>query len=264
MEEASMRHRSGRSGEALRDEALRGEVTRGEATRAKLPRRRHWWRWILEGVAALVVLAVAVTAIVVKLTPGPAPLALPKDAAAPSGPLDGTWRVTTGSVAGFRVRETIIGFSNDVTGRTSDVTGTVVIADDQVVRAMFRVSLDAITVDGKARQPQLVRSLDVTAHPVATVTLTRPVPLPAAFTSGGTATRTAAATLTLSGTTRPVTVTLSARRDGTAIETAGSLPVAFADFGVTGPSGYGVLGSLASNGTAEFLLILRSRAGGDA
>jgi len=224
--------------------------------RAKPPRRRHWWRWILGGVVALVVLAVAATGAVIELTPGPVPLALPKDAAAPSGALDGTWRVTTGSVAGFRVRETVIGFSNDVTGRTGDVTGTAVVTGAQVAHATFQVSLDAITVDGKARQPQLVQSLDTAAHPVATVTLTRPVPLPAAFSSGATVTRTAAVALTLNGTTRPVMVTLSARRDGTAIEAAGSLPVAFADFGITGPRGYGVFGSLASNGTAEFLLIL--------
>ncbi len=242
-----MQHRSARSGEALTS----------AAPGAKPPRRRHWWRWIVEGVVALVVLAVAATGVVVKATPGSAPLALPKDAAAPSGPLDGTWQVTTGSVVGFRVRETIIGFSNDATGRTGDVNGTIVVADGQVVHATFRVSLDAITVDGKARQPQLVKSLGVTAHPVATVTLTRPVPLPAAFFSGGIVRLTAAAMLTLNGDTRPVTVTLSARRDGTEIETAGSLPVAFEDFGITGPSGYGVLGSLASNGTAEFLLILR-------
>lgn len=244
-----MRHRFARSGGALRD----------EDPEAKPPRRRHRWRWVLGGAVALVVLAVAATGIVVTLTPGPAPLALPKDAAAPSGPLDGTWQVTTGSVAGFRVRETIIGFSNDVTGRTGDVTGTAVTAGAAVSRATFRVSLGAITVAGKTRQPQLVKSLGVTAHPVATVTLTRPVPLPAAFPAGAVVTRTAAATLTLNGTTRPVTVTLSARRDGTAIEAAGSLPVAFSGFRITGPGGYGFLGSLASDGTAEFLLILRPR-----
>ena len=244
-----MRYRPARSREALT----------GEEPGAEPSRRRHRWRWILGGVATVVVLAVAATGTVVTLTPGPAPLALPKDAAAPSGPLDGTWRVAAGSVAGFRVRETVIGFSNDLTGRTGDVTGTVTVAGAEVSRATFRVSLAAITVDGKTRQPQLVKSLGVTAHPVATITLTRPVPLPAAFPAGAAVTRTAAATLTLNGTTRPVTVTLSARRDGTAIEAAGSLPVAFSGFGITGPSGYGVLGSLASGGTAEFLLILRPR-----
>ena len=223
---------------------------------------RHKWRWILGGVVGLLVLAVAATGVIVELTPGPAPLALPRHAAAPSGPLDGTWQVAPGSVAGFRVRETVIGFSNDVTGRTGDVTGTAVATGAQLVRATFRVGLGAITVNGKARQPQLVKSLGVATHPVATVALTRPLRLPAAFATGAVITRTVPARLTLNGTTRPVPVTLAARRAGPAIEAAGSLPVTFADFHVTGPHGYGILGSLASHGTAEFLLILRSRPAG--
>ena len=240
-----------------------GHARSGEASRSlesgTPPPQRHWWRWILGSVLALVVLAVAATGAVVTLTPGPAPLALPKDAAAPSGPLDGTWQVAAGSVAGFRIRETIIGFSNDVTGRTSDVTGTTVLAGTGISSATFQVSLDAIVVSGKTRQPQLVKSLGVTAHPYATVTVTQPVPLPAAFAAGAMLTRTVAAELTLNGITRPVTVTLSARRDGTAIEAAGSLPVTFSAFRITGPSGLGFFGSLASDGTAEFLLVLRQR-----
>jgi polyisoprenoid-binding protein YceI len=228
----------------------------------KPPRRRHWWRWIAGGLVALVVLAVAATGLVVTLTPGPAPLALPGHAAAPSGPPDGTWRVAAGSVAGFRIRETVIGFSNTVTGRTGDISGTAVVAAGRLTRATFQVNLNAVTVNGKARQPQLVQSLNTVRYPVATITLAGPVALPAAFTSGGTITRTAAATLTLNGTTRPVRVTLTARRDGPVIRAAGSLPVAFADFGISRPRGYGFLGSLATNGTAEFLLVLaRSPAG---
>jgi polyisoprenoid-binding protein YceI len=235
------------------------EERKSETPRTESSRRRHWWRWILGGVVALVVLGVAATGLVVTLTPGPAPLVLPKAAAAPSGPLDGTWETATGSLAGFRVRETIIGFSNEVTGRTGSVSGTAVVSGTDVSSAAFQVSLGTISVDGKTGQPQLVKSLGVAAHPLATVTLTRPVPLPAAFAAGATVTRTAAATLTLNGTTRPVPVTLSARRDGTAIEVAGWLPVAFADFRISQPSGLGFLGSLANNGTAEFLLILRPR-----
>jgi polyisoprenoid-binding protein YceI len=214
-------------------------------------------------VLALVVLVVVAVVAIVTLQPSAAPLTLPGDAAAaPAGQLGGTWHVTTGSLAGFRVRESILGIGNDVTGRTGDVTGTAVLAGRKVTRATFRVSLDAITVNGKARQPQLVQSLDTAAYPVATVTLARPVTLPAAFSSGATVTATAAATLTLNGITRPVTVTLSARRDGAAIEAAGSLPAAFADFGIKGPGGDGVFGSLASNGTAEYLLILVPAAAG--
>jgi polyisoprenoid-binding protein YceI len=161
------------------------------------------------------------------------------------------------SVAGFRVRETVIGFSNDVTGRTGDVAGTVTVAGAYVSSAAFQVTLASISVGGKTGQPQLVKSLGVTAHPLATVTLARPVPLPAAFSTGVVLTRTAAGTLTLNGVTRPVAVTLSARRDGSAIEVAGSLPVTFSSFHIAGPGGYGFLGSLASDGTAEFLLVLR-------
>jgi polyisoprenoid-binding protein YceI len=228
----------------------------GQELQAVPPRQRRRLRWVLGGLLALVVLLVVAVVAVIRLQPSQPPLALPAGAAAPAGQLDGTWHVATGSVAGFRVRESILGVGNDVTGRTGDVTGTAVLTTRRVSSATFRVSLDAITVNGKARQPQLIQSLEVAAHPVATITLTGPVTLPAAFSSGGTITRTAAATLTLNGITRPVTVTLSARRDASAVEAAGSLPVAFVDFGVKGPSGYGALGSLADNGTAEFLLIL--------
>ena len=175
--------------------------------------------------------------------------------AAPSGPLDGTRQVGPGSVAGFRVRETVIGFSYEVTGRTGDVTGTVVVAGDQVSHATFQVSLGSLQVDEKTRKPQFVQRLDVADHPDATVTLTGPVALPAAFSSGALITRTAAGTLTLNGITRPVTVTLTARRDGTSIEADGSLPVAFSQFRIKEPSGHGFW-SLGT-GTAEFLLILR-------
>jgi len=234
-------------------------LSSGAELEAKPSRRWRWGRWVLGAVIALVVIVIAAAAVVVKLQPSPPPLALPAGAvAAPAGQLDGTWHVTTGSVAGFRVRESLLGIGNDVTGRTGDVTGRATLAGARLTSATFRVDLDAITVDGKARQPQLVQSLDTAAHPVATVTLTSPVGLPAAFAAGATVTRTATAALTLNGTTRPVTVTLSARRDGPAIEAAGSLPVAFADFGIKGPGGYGIFGSLAGAGTAEFLLILRA------
>jgi polyisoprenoid-binding protein YceI len=229
----------------------------GKELQPNPPRRRHWLRWVLGGLLAVVVVLVVAAVAVIKLQPSQPPLVLPSSAAAaPTGQLDGPRQVATGSVAGFRVRESFLGVGNDVTGRTGDVTGTAMVRNGRVASATFRVSLYAITVNGKARQPQLVQSLEAAAHPVATVTLAGPVMLPATFSSGATITRMAAGTLTLNGITRPVAVTLSARRDGTAIEAAGSLPVTFADFGIKEPSGYGALGSLAGNGTAEFLLIL--------
>ena len=58
------------------------------------------------------------------------------------------------------------------------------------------------------------------------------------------------------GTSRLVTITISGRRNGPALQAAGSIPIAFSDWGIKGPAGYGVFGSLANHGTAEFLLLL--------
>ena len=64
----------------------------------------------------------------------------------------------------------------------------------------------------------------------------------------------------MNGVTRPVTVTPTARRDGTALQTAGTIPISFGTWGIKGPKGYGPVGLLASHGTAEFVLVLH-RAG---
>ena len=223
-------------------------------------RRRRWWQWLLVGVVLLGVVVVGGAAIFVKSQPSAAPLTLPAAAARPStGSADGTWDVSTGSAAGFRIRESALGFGDDVTGRTTSVTGTAVIAGGRVASAVFRIDLTAITVGGKP-QPQFAASLDTAAQPDATITLAAPARLPAGFGAGRTVTATLPGQLTLRGVTRPVTITVSARRDGVAVEAAGSLTVASGRWGITLPAGFGFLGGLSSQSTAEFLLILRRAA----
>jgi polyisoprenoid-binding protein YceI len=220
-------------------------------------RRRRWWRWTLVGVVLLAVIVVGGAAIFVKSQPSAAPLALPSGTARPpSGPADGTWDVTAGSVAGFRIRGSALGFGDDVTGRTTAVTGTAVITTDGLVTsAVFRIGLTAITVGGKP-SPQFTASADSAAYPDAVIKLANPVLLPAGFGTGRTVTAELPGQLTLRGVTRPVTITLSARRDGAAVDAAGSLPVATARWGITQPAGFGFLGGLSSQATAEFLLVL--------
>jgi len=225
------------------------------------PRKRHWWRWILAGVLVLAVLVVLAGGLALRFWASAPPLVLPGGrAAAPAGPVDGAWAAGAGSVAGFRVREAAPGMSGDVTGQTGAVTGTTVISGGQVTRAVFRIGLTSITVAGKT-QPQFTRSLDTTQYPSATITLARPVTLPPAFTSGATITVTAPCSLTLRGTTQLVTVTISARRDGTVLQAAGSIPITLSRWGITEPASYGMVGSLASHGTAEFLLVLHRDTG---
>jgi polyisoprenoid-binding protein YceI len=220
-------------------------------------RKHHWWRWILASVVALVLLVVLAVGLFIKLQPSPAPLTLPHGATRPpAGRVSGIWNAAAGSVAGFRVRESALGFSNAVVGRTDRVTGGITVSGGRVTAATFRIDLAAITVNGKA-QPQFTRSLDTASHPVATFTLTRPVTLSPAFASGATVTVSGVGNLTLRGVSHLVTFTLAGRRDGTALEAAGTIPVTFSAWGIKEPAGFSFLGSLANHGVAEFLIVLR-------
>lgn len=218
-------------------------------------RRRHPLRWTLAAVVALVVLVVVAVAVFIK-QPSPTPLTLPAGApSAPSGPASGTWQVAAGSVAGFRIQETALGMSNDVVGRTDSVTGTIVIVGDQVTSATLRIGLASIKVSGRT-QPQLAKSLGTRQFPGATFTLTRPVLLGLAFASGASITVTATGQLTMHGASHLVTVRISGRRDGRALQAAGSIPVRFTEWGIRAPAGFGLFDSLAGHGVAEFLLTL--------
>jgi hypothetical protein len=217
----------------------------------------HWWRWILASVIAIVVIITGAVAAFIKLGPTAAPLALPHGrVSSPAGPLAGTWQISGGSLAGFRVQETALGFSNYVGGQTRAVSGAIVITGHTVTSARFRVNLATVTVNGKI-QAQFAASLGTHDHPLATVSLARPVTLNPAFTAGRTVTAIATGQLAMNGTSRLVTVTLTARRDGPELQAAGSIPVQFARWGIRQPSGMGPIGSLANSGDAEFLLILR-------
>ncbi|HEY3980824.1 MAG TPA: YceI family protein [Streptosporangiaceae bacterium] len=221
--------------------------------------RRGRWRWVVAAAAVPVLALLAASVYFVVSPPAAAPLALPRSAAArPVGPVSGTWSVAPGSLAGFRVRASAVGIGHDVVGRTGAVTGTVVVSGDWVTSAQLRIGLTAIRVDGRP-QPQLALSLRSRQHPVATFHLTEVATLSRAFSSGAVITRRAAGFLSLNGTACPVTVTLSARRDGPDLQVAGSIPVDLAYWGIRDPAGAGVLGSLADHGEAEFRLILARR-----
>ena len=60
--------------------------------------------------------------------------------------------------------------------------------------------------------------------------------------------------LTLHGTTRAVTFTLTAEHKGAQIEVAGDIPVLFADYGIQNPSFAGFV-TTQDHGLLEFLLV---------
>jgi polyisoprenoid-binding protein YceI len=231
----------------------------GGPRRGGTPRRRRWLLRSAGIIATIIVIIAGAVVAYIKLGPSARPLTLPASAAhAPVGPLSGTWQVASGSKAGFRVRETALGASNYAGGITKAISGTIIISRDSVTAATLRVNLAAINVGGHT-QPQFVASLATRRYPLATFTLTRPTPLRPAFAHGRTVTLSAIGELTMHGSTRSVTVTLTARRDGPELQAAGSIPITFAPWHIAQPTGFGFLGSLASRGTAEFIVILHRK-----
>jgi polyisoprenoid-binding protein YceI len=219
----------------------------------------HHRRWIIAGVAALAVLLVLVAVAAWLATqPGPQPLALPAaaSAAAPVGPLDGTWNLGAGSVVGFRIRQHVLGKSSEIVGRTNTVTGAVIVAHGQLTAASFRIDLTTVKVNDEM-SPQFARRLDTQHYPSATFALTQPIPVGSDLDTGATATATATGQLTLRGVRRLVSCAISGHRNGPALEATGSIPVRFADWGIPPPTSYGPLGSLDDHGVAEFLLVLQ-------
>lgn len=220
-------------------------------------RRRRRARRILISLVLVILGLLVAGGLYVKLQPTPPALALPSTAAsAPRGPLAGTWHVGSGSVAGFRVPETVAFMTGTVVGRTDSVTGSLVVTGDKVTSATFVVDVEAVTVGGKASSG-LASALDVSKDPTAVFRLRGAVDLGPAFVTGGRISTVAAGSLLLCGTTRSVRVTISGRRSGTELEVAASVPIRFAGWGIARPAGFGPLGSLADHGVAEMYLVLR-------
>ena len=112
--------------------------------------RRHGKRWVIGSVLVLVVLFVGVPFVYLHFIEGPAPAKfhLPASSAARgtsvSTSLDGAWKVSTGSQAGYRVEEILFGQSHTAVGRTTAVTGQLTIAQNVVTAADVIVDLTKV------------------------------------------------------------------------------------------------------------------------
>jgi polyisoprenoid-binding protein YceI len=199
--------------------------------------------------------------------PAPAPLSVGSATASPSAtpaqasqadtaaaPLAGTWQLAAGSQAGYRVKEVLLGQNNVAVGRTSHVTGTLVIKGGTVTAASFRVPMATIHSDQSQRDAQFDgRIMDVATYPVGSFTPTRPIGLAPVPAAGRIKSYTATGRLTLHGHTREVTFAVKAERAGDKIEISGSIPVKFADYSIGNPS-FGSFVTTENHGVLEFLL----------
>jgi polyisoprenoid-binding protein YceI len=232
-------------------------------------RPRRWLRWLLAAAGVLVVLGAAGPFVYIHFfnsapaalslspasTPASAPGSTATASAAASGPVAGTWTVGSGSIVGYRVNEVLLGQSATAVGRTTSVTGRLAIQGTTVTAASFSVPMATVHSDKSQRDAQFDgRIMDVSQYPTSTFTLTSPIDLAPLPASGVIRQFTAHGNLTLHGTTRAVTFTLTAERKGAQIEVAGHIPVLFADYNIQNPSFAGFV-TTQDNGLLEFLLV---------
>lgn len=169
--------------------------------------------------------------------------------------LSGDWTVADGSFAGYRVDEVLNGTDVTVTGRTSDVAGSLTVDGLSLTAASLEVDVASIATDSGNRDEYFRSNAMRTGEfPTATFVLTDPVAVDAAPVVGGVQTVEATGELTLAGVTRTVTVDLEAVWNGSDGQVAGSIPITFADFGVEAPN----LGfvSVEPEGFIEFSLVV--------
>ena len=185
-------------------------------------------------------------------------LSTPTSGAGPVGTLDaaelsGTWKISAGTQAGYRVKEVLNGQDVTVVGRTTEVSGEAGIYGTSLTSATAVVEMGNVATDNGSRDRQFQGILKTTEFPSSTFTLTSPVDI--AAIAGGSATAEASGELTIAGVTRAVTVSLKAQTMDGSVEVQGSIPVTFADFGIAAPD----LGfvKVENTGTIEMLLQLK-------
>jgi polyisoprenoid-binding protein YceI len=230
-------------------------------------RPRHWLRWLIGAIAAVAVLAAAGPFIYIHFfNSAPAALSLSPSASgsasstatantASSGSVAGAWAVGSGSVVGYRVNEVLLGQNATAVGRTTSVTGHLTIAGTTATAASFSVPMATVHSDKSQRDAQFDgRIMDVSQYPTGTFTLTSPIDLAPLPSAGAVKSYTAHGKLTLHGTTRAVTFTLTAERTGSQIKVAGDIPVLFSDYNIQNPSFAGFV-TTQDHGLLEFLLV---------
>ncbi len=232
---------------------------------------RKWLRSVIGIFVALVVIAVAAPFIYIHfIEDDPAPrltLTAPSSSTTTSpandvttarstnATLTGTWNAGDGSTAQYRVDEVLFGQENTATGKTNDVTGTVVIDGTTVKSADMSVDLTTVKSDESRRDNQFQgRIMNTAQFPTATFKLTSPIDLGSVPAESTPITVSATGELTLHGVTTQITTDLEAQRLGDRIEVNGTVPVVFADYQIPNPSFAGI--KTKDHGEFEFLLEL--------
>jgi polyisoprenoid-binding protein YceI len=182
-----------------------------------------------------------------------------------AGSLAGTWNVDpsvgsfnyaandfSGSFVGYRINEQLANIgTNTAVGRTPDVTGSLVVDGSSITSVDISADLSSLQSDDQRRDGQVGRLNLGTA----TFKLASPIALATLPTDGATVDATATGDLTIHGVTKRVEIPVQASRSGNVVTVTGSIPIVFADYGVTPPTSF-IAVSVEDHGIIEFQLHL--------
>lgn len=229
------------------------------ARRATSPEAGGILRFLVVAVLLVVAAGAALWWFFVRSNAAPPPTIEETPVVQGSATPDGTWFLrpgTLGSVVGYRVKEQYANatIESDATGSTSQVTGTMRIAGTTISDVTVTANVKTLRSDRDRRDRAIKRSgLQSDRFPRARFVLTTPITLVAAPKLGERVKADATGRLTLHGITKRVTIPLTGRWDGKRVQVIGTLPITFADYGITPPS-IGSFVSVAGKGQMELHL----------
>jgi polyisoprenoid-binding protein YceI len=192
--------------------------------------------------------------------PAPARLSLPKSGPGSgplvAGPVSGTWTVASGSESGYRVQEVLFNQSHTAVGRTSRVSGGLIISGTVVAAADFSVDMATVKSDDVSRDVQFRDYILATSkYPHASFRLTQPIQLGSIPQPGAIISAPATGDLTLHGVTHLVTFIVRAERTTSGIDVNAEIPVVLSYWHIRNPSF--VITKVGNSGLLEVLLILQ-------
>jgi polyisoprenoid-binding protein YceI len=169
--------------------------------------------------------------------------------------VEGTWKPTSASIVGYRVKEILEGQSTEGVGRTNAVSGTMVIAGTSVTSMEIVADLTKLQSDSNRRDDQVQdRILETAKFPKATMKLKSPFDFGSVPADRVEISKTITASLTLHGVTKDVKFDVKARLDGANLQVTGSIPIVFADYNIADPS-FPPFVKTEDNGLLEFALV---------
>ena len=178
------------------------------------------------------------------------------------GAFAGSWTVSAGSQAGYRVREKLafLPAQSDAVGRTSQISGSATFtqAGSSVVisAAKFTVDVNTLKSDKEMRDEKIREvGLESARYPTSIFTQSGRVTVPAQIRAGRAVKVFVAGVLTIHGVSKGETIPVEMRASGGIVRAVGSLTFPWSEFGMTAPSIGGFV-NVTEHATMEFDLRL--------